>query len=118
MSPGGILDRRHRQILIAVIEAGPVRPARSARPVLHIVHLVGADGNVDVRAFILQYVLHAAPLGTVPAVLGPDESLVRLDAAEFLSILNPDSVVSTILLDVGFVWHNSLVEHREMKRHG
>ena len=118
VGPGCILCRRHGQVFIAVVEAGPVRPAGSALSVPHVVHLVGADGYVDIRTLVLEDVLHATPFRSVSAILRPDESLVGLDAARFLPILDPGSVVSTVFLNVGSVWHDGRVKYWEVMGHG
>lgn len=118
MRPGGILYRRHGQILVAIVKTSPVRPAGSALSIFNVVHFVGADGYVDIRAFVLEDVLHAAPLRSIFAIFGPDESLVGFDAADLLAVLNPGSMVMTIFFDIAPVRHGRLVEDWEVIGHG
>lgn len=118
VNPGRISRRRHCHVPIAIIEASPTSPAGSALSVLHIVHFVRAHSYVDIRTFVREDVLHAAPLRTVSAILRPDECLLGFDAAEFLAILDPGSMVLTVFFDIGSVWHDSREELRNMVVHG
>lgn len=73
---------------------------------------------MDIRALVLKDILHPAPPGSILTIFGPDESLVRFDATEFLPILDPSSMVWTVLLDVGSLRHGSLMKDWTMAGHG
>lgn len=79
--PRGILSRveRERAFWAGIIEIGMARPSSTRRPVVYVVVLLGIQGQVDIRAFVLQDVLEPAPGCAASPVLGPDESFRCLD---------------------------------------
>jgi hypothetical protein len=75
----------------AVVQVGMSRPLSSWWAVRYAVCRPGTEGDEDVRALVLQDVLHSAPCRSALAVLGPDECFRRLHVSKFSAILVPSS---------------------------
>lgn len=71
-----------------------VSPHLPSWSVVHIIHLVGTDGDVDVWALSCQDVLGSTPFGSVPTIFRPYKMVVWLFDPLAASVLVPSVVPS------------------------
>lgn len=92
--PRGVLRAIEAERLVWLIQTVVSGPLRFARTVRYAFRLICAKRNVHVRAFIVEYVLHATPTRAVPSVLRPYECLGCFSIMELPTALIPSPQAS------------------------
>jgi len=96
--PRGVFLRgeRVRAVKVPIVEiriAGPFGPGWT---IVHVIMLVGVDGQVHIWPSVLEDVLETAPRCAVPTIFRPHERFGRLDVAEFSAVLEPSLLLTTV----------------------
>jgi hypothetical protein len=106
--PGpGCAGRRDGAVGATAVEACVSRPSRPSLSVVHVIVLRRADGNVDVRAFVLEYVFDSTPRRSIPTILWPYEDPGWLHVLDSPAVLVPSSQAWIVFCRSGSMreWH-------------
>jgi hypothetical protein len=103
----GCAGQRDGAVGATAVETCVSRPSRPSLSVVHVIVLRCADGNVDVRAFVLEYVFEPTPRRSIPTILWPYEDPGWLHVMESPAVLVPSSQARIVFCRSGSMreWH-------------